>query len=140
MAMAMCRVGRMMVAVHDAAPPSDEEWARWVALVNDPASPELRLLVETTGQGGPNAKQRKALADATHGLDVRAAILSDSMAVRGVITALAWLGLAQRAFLPGDHRGAADYLGLSAQEGGKLLEALPNLRRSAGRTQVRVSR
>jgi regulator of extracellular matrix RemA (YlzA/DUF370 family) len=140
MAMAMCRLGRMMLAVHDSAPPSDDEWARWVALVHEPASPELRLLVETTGQGGPNAKQRKALADATRGLDVRAAILSDSMAVRGVITALAWLGLAQRAFVPGDHRGAADYLGLSAQEGAKLLEAMPNLRRSAGHTTVQASR
>ncbi|HKO94010.1 MAG TPA: hypothetical protein VJU61_22805 [Polyangiaceae bacterium] len=140
MAMAMYRLGRMMMAVHDSAPPTDDEWARWVALVHAPASPELRLLIETTGQGGPNAKQRKALADATLGLDVRAAILSDSMAVRGVITALAWLGLAQRAFVPGDHRGAADYLGLSAQEGAKLIEALPSLRREVGRPNVQVSR
>jgi regulator of extracellular matrix RemA (YlzA/DUF370 family) len=130
----------MMVAVHDAAPPTDDEWARWVALVGEPAAPELRLLVETTGQGGPNAKQRKLLADATKGLDVRCSILSDSMAVRGVITALAWLGLAQRAFVPGDHRGAADYLGLSPKEHAQVIEALPRLRRSCGFMEQRVAR
>jgi regulator of extracellular matrix RemA (YlzA/DUF370 family) len=140
MTMAISRQGRMMVAVHDAAPPTDDEWARWVALVGQPAAGELRLLVETTGQGGPNAKQRKSLADATHGLDVRCAILSDSMAVRGVITALAWLGLAQRAFVPGDHRGAGEYLGLSPKEYGAMQEALPGLRQACGITEQRAVR
>lgn len=134
MTMAMIRLGRVMVAVHDAAPPTDDEWASWVALVGDPAVSDLRLLVETTGQGGPNAKQRKALADATKGGDVRCAILSDSMAVRGVITALAWLGLAQRAFVPGDYRPAGDYLGLSPKEYAVVLDALPSLRRTCGFT------
>ncbi|MFT3928543.1 MAG: hypothetical protein QM778_38795 [Myxococcales bacterium] len=138
--MAISRLGRVMVAVHDAAPPTDDEWARWVALVGEPSSPELRLLVETTGQGGPNAKQRKLLAEATHGLDVRCAILSDSLAVRGVITALAWLGLAQRAFVPGDHRGAVDYLGLSPKEYAELLECLPKLRRMCGFMEQRAAR
>jgi hypothetical protein len=139
MTMAICRLGRMMVAVHDAAPPTDEEWARWVALVQNPPGPALRLLVETTGQGGPNAKQRKLLADAMKGLDVRCAILSDSIAVRGVVTALAWLGLAQRAFSPGEHRGAGEYLGLSAQEYAQVLDALPGLRQSCGFTTQRAS-
>jgi regulator of extracellular matrix RemA (YlzA/DUF370 family) len=139
MAMAVFRQGRVMVAVHDATPPTEAEWERWVALVREPAAPVLRLLIETTGQGGPNAKQRKALADATQGLDVRCAILSDSMAVRGVVTALAWLGLAQKAFQPLDHRAAGDYLDLTAAEYRQVLDALPSMRRTCGITGQRAS-
>jgi hypothetical protein len=63
----------------------------------------------------------------------------DSMAVRGVITALAWLGLAQRAFQPRDHRAASEYLGLSTQEFAQIQDTLPGLRRTCGFTTQRAS-
>jgi hypothetical protein len=132
MTMAMRRSDRLMVAVHDEAPPTDEEWSRWVELAFDPPTRVLRVLVETRGHGGPNPKQRKHFADGLKRVDLRCAILSDSMIVRGVVTAVAWLGVALRAFAPGQHVAAADYLELSHTELERALALLVELRRECG--------
>jgi hypothetical protein len=129
MTMAMRRIGRVMIGVHDSEPPTEAEWTRWVMLGRCSAERELRVLVETRGQGGPNGKQRREFADALARLDLRCAIISDSLIVRGVVTAVAWLGVALRAFQPGDHQRAADYLGLTDAELASALAAFVDLRR-----------
>jgi hypothetical protein len=129
-----------MLGVHDAAPPTDEEWNRWLAFAREAANVNLRLLVETTGQGGPNAKQRKQLAEVLSGRDVRCAILSDSMFVRGVVTAVAWLGVELRAFPPGDLSSACGYLGLSARECEVTLQTLPILEAQCHMSPWRAAR
>jgi hypothetical protein len=125
MAMAMRGLDRLAIAVHSEQPPSDEEWAQWIALCRDRPG-ALRVLVETHG-GGPNAKQRKALNDALGSRDMRAAILTESLLVRGVVTALAWLGIPLRAFTFDQVRLAADYLELSDPELTHALETLREL-------------
>jgi hypothetical protein len=80
---------------------SDEEWARYVDTTRAALEPlrgsGKRLSILTLAQRvePPNAKQRRALADviqsdlAQH--VVRHAFLSDSVMLRGVLTALDWL-------------------------------------------------
>lgn len=125
--MTMSRDERVVVCVHDEQAPTDAEWDRWLQLLRERAGRDARAFVETRG-GGPNAKQRKLLADAVKDLDLRCAILSDSMVVRGMVTAIAWLGVPLRAFTPGEFRPAAEYLGLTHDELQHTFEVLVGLR------------
>jgi hypothetical protein len=137
MTMTMGKLDRITLAVHDTSPPTDEQWARWIGLCAEGGGP-LRALVESHG-GAPNAKQRKALHEALAGRDMRSAILTDSMIARGVVTALAWLGIPLRAFPLGDYKSAGEYLGLSRQELPAVVEQLRSLRRDCGLDDVRVA-
>lgn len=132
--MAMRRQGRLMVAVHSPEPPTDDEWTRWVGLGLEASTNALRLFVETNGFGGPNAKQRKQLAENLRRFGMRCAIMTSSPVIRGIVTAVAWLNVDLRAFAPGDHAAAASYLQLSAAEAQFLQEVLPGLRAEATQT------
>jgi hypothetical protein len=134
MAMAMWGFDRVCVAVQLSTPPTEREWIDWVALLRERKGTALRVLVET--QSGPNAAQRKALAQATRNEDVRFAVLTNSILVRGIITALAWLGVPHQGFATGQHRQAADYLGLTGAELERVLHELPRLR---GEAELRVA-
>jgi hypothetical protein len=84
-------------------------------------------LVETRG-GGPDAKQRRALAEAMRNEDTRVAVLTDSFVARGILTALAWLGLPQRGFALQDLRAAGSYLELTPHELSHAASELERLR------------
>jgi hypothetical protein len=126
MAMTIWGVDRVCLAVLYAKPPTDEEWTAWIALLRTRAGRDARILVET--QSGPNAAQRSALVEATRDLDVRFAILTDSIIVRGIVTALAWLGVPHRAFGSDEHLRAAEYLELAPEELERVQRELPRLR------------
>ena len=132
MAMAMVREGRVLLGVHHQHPPTDEEWARWIALAIERSAEGVRTIVESGGSTGPNAKQRKALAEALQGVNIRSAILTDSLIVRGIVTAIAWLNVSLRAFAPDQQREAADYLGLDASERAWAFAELRRMRADLG--------
>jgi hypothetical protein len=96
-------------------------------LCRERAGYDSRFLVETRG-GGPDAKQRKVLAEAMKGEDTRVAVMTDSLLARGILTALAWLGLPQRGFAMDDLRAAGPYLELSSEELRHAADELPRLR------------
>jgi hypothetical protein len=137
MAMAIWGVDRVCLAVLYAKPPTDEEWVAWIALLRTRAGQDARVLVET--HSGPNAAQRSALAEATRDLDVRFAILTDSIIVRGIVTALAWLGVPHRAFGTDEHLPAAKYLELTPEELERIVSELPRLRQACRAKLGRVA-
>lgn len=107
--------GRVYVCVVRDNEPSDDEWLHFIELCRLRSGTEIRALVESR-RTGPNAKQRKALAEATADIDYRAAILTDSMMTRGIVTALSWLGVPQKPFELDDYANAGNYLGFSPVE------------------------
>lgn len=128
MAMAFWRCDRLYLAVHDSTPPTDREWSRWLTLCGERARSEMRCLVETRG-GGPNPRQRKQLTELLDNKDqLRVGILTESMVVRGIITALSWAGLPIHSFAPSAHEQACEWLALSAIERQQVREELPHLR------------
>ena len=127
MPMASAGNGRVCVAVLRDAPPTQEEWSSWLTLLRARKGAPVRVLVET--QSGPNASQRKALSDTLRDEDARFAILTDSLIVRGIVTALAWLGLPHHAFAPSQHVQACNYLDLSTEEREEAERELSRLRR-----------
>ena len=92
---------------------------------------DQRALVESHNSG-PNAAQRKAITDAMRDVDVRVAVMTNSTVVRGIVTALAWLGTRQQAFPLHGERAAAKYLELTPDEFELALEQMPRLRREVG--------
>ncbi|HET6331755.1 MAG TPA: hypothetical protein VFG30_01010 [Polyangiales bacterium] len=124
--MLMSQFDRVAIAVHDSVPPTDDEWERWMLFYQ--GRTEGRALIESYEGAGPNAKQRKALADRTQGIDLRAAILTDSLVVRGIVTAIAWLGIPQHAFPPGHFQQAGEFLGLTRDELSRAIEEINRLR------------
>ncbi|HEY2734602.1 MAG TPA: hypothetical protein VGI70_11490 [Polyangiales bacterium] len=87
----------------------------------------MRCLVETHG-GGPNPTQRKQLADIVYKPQLRSAVMTASLVVRGIITALAWAGLPMRSFSLGEQEKAGDWLELTAIEREQVREQLPRMR------------
>ncbi|MET0283089.1 MAG: hypothetical protein ABW352_01410 [Polyangiales bacterium] len=139
MAMTMQRHGRLMLAVlHDRAP-SDDEWGRWLGLAAERVGKDLRAMFEVHGSVGPDARQRQAMMPLLPKLDPRTAVLSNSLVVRGVVTAVSWLGIPNAAFGAEQHAAAALYLELTQAELALALERLPMLRRAAGVRERRQS-
>lgn len=134
--MLMVHFDRVGVAVHDNVPPTDEEWARWIALSRDSGLMEGRALIESEHGAGPNAKQRKQMAEAILGRDIRASILTESLVVRGIVTAIAWLGIPQRAFPLGHYDEALNFLELNDTERERALAELSRLRTELQRSQA----
>lgn len=111
--------GRMIIVAHTNASPSDEEWsgyAREVAAVLSRSAPEeVRTVVFTDG-GGPNAEQRRMLTEIKGWNIVRVSVVSQSLAVRGIVTAFSWFNPKIKAFLPIAVGAAFRHLGLSPDE------------------------
>jgi len=122
---------RLYLAVLRGAPPTDAEWERWITMGVERSGRDQRVIVESHNSG-PNAAQRKAITDAMRNVDVRVAVMTNSAVVRGIVTALAWLGTQQSAFPLNAERQAAGYLGLTPEELQQALEQLPRLRREVG--------
>ena len=139
MTMAMCRIDRLLLAVHSTEPPTDAEWHRWFDLIDGLAFGEGRALIETYGPCGPSASQRKELAVHVKRVEMRSALFTDSLVIRGMVTAMAWFGVALRAFPPGQYAPAAEHLGLSKKELASALEGLARLRRECGLTARAVA-
>ena len=129
--MAMWCCERLYIAVHDSKPPTEEEWERWLDLCRLREGRDMRCLVDTRG-GGPDPRQRKQLAEVLQKLDGRSAIVTDSLLVRGIITALAWLGAPVRGFKPDDEAAAVDFLELTIHELRQVHEHLPQMRGEVG--------
>jgi hypothetical protein len=136
MVMAMARSERVFTLVYGVDAPTDEEWTRCLTLFRERAGRESRFLVETRG-GGPDAKQRKVLAELLRDQDARVAVMTDSIVARGILTALAWLGLPQRGFALNDLRAASEYLGLSSEELQHAARELARLRNELGSSETK---
>ena len=139
MVMTMQRHGRLMLGVLSEAPPTDDEWGRWIELGAVRVGKDLRLIIEVFGSVGPNARQRQALTPWLGKVDMRTAVMSESVIVRGLVTALSWVGVPNSAFSPGKYEAAARYLELTAEELALAQAELPELRQSAG-VRSRTSR
>jgi hypothetical protein len=139
MTMAMCRIDRLLLAVHSAEPPTNDEWHRWFDLIDGLPFDQGRALIETYGPCGPSASQRKELAGHVKRVGMRSVLFTDSVVLRGMVTAMAWFGVALRAFPPGQYAPAAEHLGLSNKELASALDGLARLRRECGLPALTVA-
>lgn len=102
---------RTAIVVLGATTPDDADWE--VLVEAQKRDGHDRTLVVTAG-GAPTARQRKAILDASGGKGLPAAVLTDSVVVRGITTAISWFVQDVRAFPPHDLQAALDHLKIRA--------------------------
>jgi hypothetical protein len=104
------------LAVHSEHAPTDVEWDAYMRMST---APGIRALLVLSEGGGPNAQQRTSIARFPHLKPLPTAIVTRAAVVRGVVTAIRWLGKNIRAFRPEELDDAFQYLeigeGLSEQ-------------------------
>ena len=125
-------MARLVVTVHTAAVPSDEDWDAYMAGV-DAYLPleDQRVLVVSAG-GGPNGKQRKMMVDALNGARVPVAIITNSLLMRGAGIAVSWFNPSLKVLGPADLDAAVEYLGLTTWERVESARALKQLGKELG--------
>jgi hypothetical protein len=116
-------VGRVMVYVGGARPPSDEEWGAYLVALRTHvgAHPDCPSIV-WPGAAPISAVQRKQLTAALP-KKARTAVLTDSMVDRGIVTALSWFVDGIKAFSLLREDEALAHLQLRKDEADAVLEA-----------------
>lgn len=131
--MAHTMVGDIQVIVHREEPPSNEEWDTCLEETRRNAERVRGLLVFTLG-GGPSALQRKKAREITNGVDLKAAILTSSVVVRGIVTAFHLFSSERymQTFEPDDFEGAFRHLQVPPSGQEPLRKAVARLRQEIG--------
>ncbi|MBX7195973.1 MAG: hypothetical protein K1X94_28215 [Sandaracinaceae bacterium] len=127
------RVSNCLVLVHGRDAPRDDEWRDWVRTVLEFKGGHPRICVRTHG-GGPNAKQRQVIAHSSiekFGRPASTAVVTDSVVIRGMITAFHWLVPSGdiRAFAPQALPDALDHLSVPRPFHPTVLETIRRLER-----------
>jgi hypothetical protein len=128
-------VSDVLVAVHGDQPPSSSEWRRYLAACAN-ASDKVRANVVVTSGGGPNAAQRAELSNLPNLMTFPTAVVSSSIVVRGIVTAISWLGKRIKAFSPADIDSACRYLALTAETKPKVLLAVRAMQTELGHARA----
>jgi hypothetical protein len=140
--MAFRRQGPLVVVVHDNQTPSAEEWTRYLALARE-LDVELKGRLELAGAviftdgGGPSSSQRVDFNKIVLGRTVVSAIVSESLAVRGIVGALSLFnskGL--KVFVPSEWKVAMDFARIPAERHLEFLQIAVSLGREVGDPKV----
>src|SRR4051794_24896155 len=99
--------GNLLICVHNENTPTDADWGVYLSeLVRSRANwARLRILVITNG-GGPDANQRKRLAEVLKGEVIPAAVVSESIKMRFIVSMVALLNPQIRTFPRSELDGA----------------------------------
>jgi len=124
-------VSRIHIAAHGREPPTDEEWTAYLQDIKSRIRDIDALIVLTAG-GAPTATQREATSKFWAGEPrrPRIAVITPSVFVRTIVTAMSWaMGQQIRAFSVDDSDSAFSYLTLTLAQRAKVSEELARLQR-----------
>lgn len=122
------RFSRDCVVVYHGKPdPTEAQWDGYLAELA--ARPGISKFFVNTEGGGPTGKQRAALNRVCEGRSPVLAVMTASAAVRGMLTALRWMGWSHAApFSLDDLAGAVAHLGLSESQAKAAKDAIEEMR------------
>ncbi len=93
--------GRVMLLAHADVAPDEAEWMRYAEdLVARAKQGTIDTLLVFTDGAGPSPRQRKSVIDVPK--HFRTVVITRSAISRGIVTALAWVGVNIRAFAPSE--------------------------------------
>jgi hypothetical protein len=119
--------GQIMVVVHNAKPPTEDDWRAYIEGIKSTDLKTGRSIVFTDG-GAPNAEQRKILNQTLAGAHVPGVVISPSTFVRGVVTALSWFNPSLKVYAPEQLDLAFRYLTFTPDEISRVWDKLDRLR------------
>jgi hypothetical protein len=132
------RMARLVVTVHTAEVPSDEDWDAYMAGVHDYLPLEDQRVLVVSAGGGPNGKQRKMMVDALNGAKVPVAIITNSFLMRGAGIAVSWFNPSLKVLGPDELDAAVEYLGLTTWERVESARTLKQLEKGLGLDVVQL--
>ena len=119
--------GDVMVSVQGDVPMSDEDWDDYLATV-DANLTSLKAFLISADNNGPNAGQRAKLDRQRAVYPLPKAVVTTSMAIRGIVTATSWIGTNIRAFSPAHIDDAFAYLNVAEPDRAALIELVAILK------------
>jgi hypothetical protein len=121
-------VGGTMVVVHGVVHPSDTDWDVYLDALRENGDRMTAQLIVTEG-GSPNSAQRRASLDIVAGRSFPpSAVITSSVLVRGVVSALSWFMKDRiRAFAPAEFAAACAFIG-ATKDSETLREVAARLR------------
>jgi hypothetical protein len=132
----VCRaVGTLVVSVHSAQAPTEEEWSAYLALCRTVQGRGFQGVLVVTAGGGPNTKQRKTTREVFGEGPVPTAVVSDAHVIRGIVTAFSWFNKGIRAFAFNQGAGLSDalkYLDVEGALADRVLLQLTEMHRELG--------
>jgi hypothetical protein len=117
-----------IVMLHTVKTPPQDEWDRYLDELRRYDVSQLGLLVFTDG-GAPNARQRKGLNDVLGKRVFLRAVVTNSSAVRKIVTAIGWFSAGVKSFAPGEMDAAIAHLGWTTADLASMRQALAAMRR-----------
>jgi hypothetical protein len=125
--MAYKAVDTLFIVVYGHMNPTDEEWYGYMGAVRQRGMDKTVQLNVTEG-GGPNSSQRKYLNDLLNGRTVPVSVLSGSVTVRGITTALGWFNRGIKVFQPSELPAALEHLGIPEHQVNLISRYISDLR------------
>lgn len=120
------RVGDVLVVLTGTGPILPAKWDEFLRdLQNEPITKYLGVSV---GSVAMTSVQRKQGADIVKQRGIMSVVVTDDRLVRGVVTAVGWLGANVKAFSLADIDQAIDYLEVKGSSRGDLNTAITTLR------------
>lgn len=120
-------IDRLFLVAYGTEDPTDGEWFGYIEEIKRHGVDRTMQLVCTEG-GGPNATQRRYLEEALAGRTVPVAVLSSSVSVRGMVSAMSWVNREIRAFPPAGLLDALAYLEIPASRADLIEREIQKLR------------
>jgi hypothetical protein len=93
-------VGTVLLVVQNTVAPTDDEWDRYVDNIRRCIENPNGASIAFTDGGHPNTLQRGRVNDVLAGRRAPSAVVSTSLALRGVVTALRWFNPDTASFSP----------------------------------------
>jgi hypothetical protein len=132
--MAFSRAGTLWIEVHDSHPPAKEEWDAMMQAYRayDAQSGgklhECCALIFSDG-GGPSSAQRLQLRDVLNGRNARASVVTDSLLMVGIISAITIFDQGSlKAFTARDWRKALEWCLVDQTRTAEVFKVALNLR------------
>ena len=117
----------LLLTVHGEGAPTDSEWNAYAdCAIRNAAS--TRCIIILSEGGGPNAKQRQRIARADAVKTLPTLVMSTSSLVRGMVTALGWLGKSIKACAPADAERIGAFVDLDRSTADRALCHIASLK------------
>jgi hypothetical protein len=130
-------IDRLVLVVYGTAGPTDAQWIEHLGLVECNGIDRTAHLIVTDG-GGPTAAQRRLLYGLLAGRTRPVAVVSGSLRVRAIVTAISWFNGAIKAFPASGLPEAIAHLEIPGSRWGLITSEVAMLARRLGRASEDV--